>query len=141
MCQGIDGSRIVSNEVSFLVRSPVNAEEDELGELFLGDEQGKLLYLLGSDSEFLADGNAAFDLVLEKYPRHPMAVYAGLVKGFNAARTFKTVTAEKKLQVRDARPRAWPARRGPHRLRGHEKRTRPTRQPPEPDRVHRSSGK
>ena len=63
-----------------------------------------MLYLLGSDDESLKRGNDAFDEVLDKHGKHPMANYARLVKGVNAGRNFKTITEENKdrLVVRKA---------------------------------------
>jgi hypothetical protein len=90
----LDGSEVMSNIIT--------PAEDSLAELFMGDEQGTLLYLLGSDDESLKSGNAAFDEVLEKHGKHPMANYARLVKGVNAARDFKTVTEGNRVEVRRA---------------------------------------
>src|SRR5581483_6975671 len=97
----LDGSQVMSNILNVRVRHPVTAAEEDLAELFLGEEQGTLLFLNGSDSESLSRGNEAFDTVLEKYGKHPLATYARIVKGVNAGRTFKTITTEKKLEVRD----------------------------------------
>jgi hypothetical protein len=70
----------------------------------MGDEQGQLFKLLGSDSEALKRGNEAFDVVLDKHPEHPLAVYARLVKGINAERDFKKLSVDKVVTVRDAKP-------------------------------------
>jgi hypothetical protein len=37
--------------------------------LLMGDQQGKLFYLLGSPSSVLKDGNNAFDTILNEFPR------------------------------------------------------------------------
>lgn len=95
----LDGSQVLSDILTVRVRYPVSPADDELAELFMGEEQGTLLYLLGSDSESLRAGNDAFEEVLAKYEQHPMANYARLQKGINAARTFKTVTAGKEKLV------------------------------------------
>ena len=88
----IDGSTVLSNELTLRVRHPVTAGEEEQADLMMGGaEQGTLLALLGSDSETLARGNAAFDLVLDKYSTSVMASYVRLVKGVNASRDFKTI--------------------------------------------------
>jgi len=100
-----DGSRVVSPTLTLQVRSPYTATDEEVGELFMGDEQGQLLKLLGSDSEALKHGNEAFDLVLDKHSEHPLAVYARLVKGINAQRTFKKLAVDKVVKVREAKPR------------------------------------
>jgi hypothetical protein len=68
----------------------------------MDEDQGTLFYLLGSDTEFLTHGNDAFDEVLEKHAKHPMANYVRLVKGINASREFKTITEENKIVVRPA---------------------------------------
>ena len=86
-----DGSQVVADPVELRVRGPVSAVEAEIADLFLGEEQGTLFYLAGSDSPSLKNGNAALDLVLDKYPDQPLAVYARLQKGFNLGREFKTI--------------------------------------------------
>lgn len=98
----LDGSVVLSNVMPLRVRVPLSLADDDVAGLFLGDEQGILLYLLGSDNEFLKSGNEAFDLVLDKYGEHQLAVYARLVKGHNAAREFKTITAD--YQVEERKP-------------------------------------
>ena len=102
----LDGSIVPSPVISLRVRDPLTPTDEEVAELFLGDEQGALLFLLGSDSESLKRGNEAFDLVLDKHAGHELAVYARLVKGFNAAREFKAVTSDLKVQVREPQPEA-----------------------------------
>ena len=102
----LDGSRLLSPVISLRVRNPLTRADEEVAELFLGDEQGALLFLLGSDAESLKRGNEAFDLVLDKHAGHELAVYARLVKGFNAAREFKAVTPDLKVQVREPQPEA-----------------------------------
>lgn len=96
----LDGSLVTSDTLSFRVQAPHNSTDEEVADLFLGDEQGTLLYLLGSDSESLKKGNEAFDSLIASYGDHPLTVYAHLVKGINAGRMFKTVSADKKLSVR-----------------------------------------
>ena len=104
----LDGSMVVSDILNIRVAYPVTAAEEDLADLFMGDEQGTLLYLLGSDDESLQRGNAAFDEVLAKYPKHAMATYARLVKGINAGRDFKTISDDRegRLDVRKAQPEA-----------------------------------
>ena len=88
----LDGSEVMSDIITVRVRYPVTSDDESLADLFMGEEQGNLLCLLGSDDESLKRGNNAFDEVLEKYTDHPLASYACLVKGVNASRDFKTVT-------------------------------------------------
>jgi hypothetical protein len=99
-----DGSRVISPVLRFRVRLPVSREDVEVGELLMGEEQGQLLYLLGSDSDTLQAGNKALDTLLDRHGSHPLAVYARLAKGINAGRDFKDLTADKQLQVRSAKP-------------------------------------
>lgn len=89
----LDGSQVLSDIMTIRVRYPVSPDEDKLAELFLGEQQGTLLYLKGSDNENLRAGNDAFDEVLARFDAHPLATYARMVKGVNAGRTFKTIDA------------------------------------------------
>lgn len=93
-----DGSHVFSNVQSLRVRAPRNDEDEEVADLLFGDEQGQLLYLLGSDSEHLKNGNNALEEVLNKYAAHPLAAYARLVQGINAGREFKTIVPEKAVR-------------------------------------------
>jgi hypothetical protein len=97
-----DGSHVVSQTFRLRVRAPHTATDEEVGELLLGHEQGQLFYLLGSDAESLSKGNATFDLLLDKHAKHPLAVYARLVKGVNAGRDFKSFGDSQAVTVRKA---------------------------------------
>lgn len=99
-----DGSRVVSPVARLRVRAPLSREDEAVGELLLGSDQGQLLSLLGSDSAALQEGNDALDTLLERYAEHPLAVYARLAKGINARRDFKDIVTEKRVNVRDADP-------------------------------------
>ncbi|MEG3910064.1 hypothetical protein QT979_19765 [Microcoleus sp. w2-18bC1] len=95
----LDGSEVFSDIITIRVRYPVTPIEEELAALFIGDEQGSLFYLLGSDDESLRSGNDAFEEVLAKYPKHAMANYVRMVKGINASRDFKTITDDRETRV------------------------------------------
>lgn len=95
-----DGSLVVSNKMILRVRTPLSQADEQVSDLFLGDEQGMLLYLLGSDSEALHKGNQAFEQVLAEHKEHPLAVYAELVQGWNAARQFKVLEEGDQMRVR-----------------------------------------
>jgi hypothetical protein len=96
-----DGSRIVSDMLTLRVKSPMTAEDDELADAFLEEEIGYLLKFKGSDAPYLQRGNEMLNQVIDKYPDHPLAVYAQYVKGVNAQRAFKTITPTKDLMVRE----------------------------------------
>jgi hypothetical protein len=95
-----DGSIIVSDTTTIRVRPPATAEDAEVAELFFGDEQGTLMYLVGSDLEELSGGNDALTRVWEAYPEHPLADIARVIQGTNAAREFKEVQPDGSLSVR-----------------------------------------
>jgi len=97
-----DGSRIVSPVCGLKVRSPLTKADEQIAELMMGEQQGQLFTLLGSDSPFLKEGNEALDEVIDKHGKHPLAVYARMVKGVNAERDFKHLSPEKELSVRPA---------------------------------------
>ncbi|WP_328630325.1 tetratricopeptide repeat protein [Streptomyces sp. NBC_00356] len=93
--QASDGSRIVSPVLRIVVRHPVTAADSELAELMMGEEQGKLLVLRGSDSPSLRAGNEALQEVIERHANPPFAVYARLAKGLNAEHEFKSLKPDK----------------------------------------------
>ncbi|MFC5825462.1 hypothetical protein [Nonomuraea insulae] len=100
-----DGSRIVSPACLVKVRLPITRDDHEVAELMLGEDQGKLFSLLGSDSPELRSGNLALDEVISRYGGHPLAVYARLVKGLNAEREFKELTPGNNLRIRPPDPK------------------------------------
>jgi len=95
----LDGSEVFSDIITIRVRYPVTPIDEELADLFMGEEQGTLLYLLGSDDESLRSGNDAFEEVLAKYPKHALSNYVRMVKGINASRNFKTITNDRETRV------------------------------------------
>ncbi|MDT7782398.1 MAG: hypothetical protein QOF58_817 [Pseudonocardiales bacterium] len=99
-----DGSRVVAPVRRITVRTPLSAADQRVGELLLGEQQGQLLALLGSQSGSLSEGNTKLDELLAEYPGHPLAAYAKLAKGVDAEHEFKDVTADKHLMVLPPRP-------------------------------------
>jgi hypothetical protein len=99
-----DGSRVMSNVREVRVSPPGSEEDQQVGDLLLGEQQGQILALLGSDSDSLSAGNEALDTVIAEHGDHRLAVYARLAKGINAERDFKELSAEGELTVREARP-------------------------------------
>lgn len=100
--QAPDGSPVYSNVTDLRVRHPVTQTEEEMADLLIGEEQGALFYLLGSDSEALSSGNRAFDIVLDKHAKHPLADYVQAARGVNLSRTFVIVdeTRPERAEVR-----------------------------------------
>jgi hypothetical protein len=94
-----DGTTLTSNTVSLRVSHPFKKADEEIADLYFGQDQGQLFYLLGSDAASLKNGNAAFDLAIDKFKKHPLSVFAQLVKGHNAGREFKSFDG-KKVKVR-----------------------------------------
>ncbi|HLC00176.1 MAG TPA: hypothetical protein VJL33_02520, partial [Candidatus Bathyarchaeia archaeon] len=92
-----DGVNIVSNIQTIRVRYPHNDDEEEAADLLLGQEQGVLLYLKGSDPPILKKGHKALNRLMQQYPRNPLTVYAKFITGFNQGRTFKKITADHKI--------------------------------------------
>ena len=95
-----DGSIVLSDLHTLRVKSPITAEDQEAAELMFGDEQGTLLYLVGSDFKGLQAGNDAFAELRERFPDHPLAQVAALVQGVNEAREFKHVAPDNTVSVR-----------------------------------------
>lgn len=100
----IDGSVVLSNVLTVRVRNPLSSTDEEVADLLLGEDQGMLIYLHGSYSEFLQTGNKALDEILDKYSNHPLSVYAQWIKGLNAGRDFKSIEEDNTLRVRKSEP-------------------------------------
>src|SRR5438034_1639992 len=101
---GADGSIVLSNVLDLRVQAPVSREDDEAAALAFGDEQGTLIYLMGSDFDQLRAGNDALSELQERFPEHPLAAVARIVQGTNAARQFKHVAADNTVTVRKSNP-------------------------------------
>lgn len=99
--EGLGGSETVSNVQSVRVRHPMTAADEAVAELLLGDAQGRLLYLQGSDSSHLRSGNDALREILEEYQDHPLTLWATLTIGFNALRKFKQIDDSGRLRLRE----------------------------------------
>lgn len=101
--QAPDGSDVVSNILRVRISNPRSKQDEDLVDLYSGDDQGKLFTFIGSDAPSLASGNRALDVVIERYGKHPLAAYAELVKGMSAKRAFKYIAPEKVVAQRNAR--------------------------------------
>ena len=96
----LDGSEVLSNVLQVRVRTPLSADDENAADLLFGDDQGTLMYLLGSDAEELNSGTNALREAAEQYPRHRLAEYAQAVLTNNSAREFKIAKADNELRVR-----------------------------------------
>jgi hypothetical protein len=96
-----DGSVVVSDTLAIRVLPPATAEDVAVADLLFGDEQGTLMYLVGSDFEGLQRGNDALTRIWEEHPEHPLANVARLIQGVNAAREFKEIQADNTVRVRE----------------------------------------
>lgn len=89
--QAPDGSRVVSAPRTVRVRQPLAREDQQVGELLMGDDQGQLLTFLGSDAPQLQGGNDALQEIIERHGNHPLAAHARLARGANAGRNFQHI--------------------------------------------------
>ena len=86
-----DGSRVVSPDLTIRIRLPRTGEDQDAGELLMGDQAGTLMALLGSDSPALQAGNDALAELSDRFPDHPLAVYSHLAQGANAGRHYQHI--------------------------------------------------
>ena len=85
-----------------MVQERLVRDDAAVAALLFGDEQGTLMYLVGSDYEGLQEGNDALTRIWEEYPEHPLANVARVIQGVNAAREFKEIQPDNSVRVRDA---------------------------------------
>ena len=95
-----DGSEVVSGTATMRVWAARDEQDAVVADLMLGDEVGMAMTLLGSDAPELADGMAALQGVADEHGDHPMAVYARLALGVNAARPYTTVSPDGAVRER-----------------------------------------
>ncbi len=80
---------VLSNMHKIRISSPKSKDDEEIGMLKHGREQGHLLYLLGSDSQYLARGNDKLLKVSEEYPDKALAGHVNMIEGMNLGWAFK----------------------------------------------------
>jgi hypothetical protein len=95
-----DGSVITSEPATVRVWGPAGEEDATVAELMLGEDVGMVMTLLGSDSPSLANGMAAMQEIAEEHEDSPMAVYARLALGMNAARPYTAVEPDGSVRER-----------------------------------------
>jgi hypothetical protein len=96
-----DGSAIQSVASQINVSAPRTLDEETIADLMLGNEQGMLFFLEGSDSEYLKAGNAAFSELTDRFADHSMATYIHLIEGIKASRSFMQIDTELKVKVKN----------------------------------------
>ncbi|MFB4307302.1 tol-pal system YbgF family protein [Actinomadura sp. GTD37] len=94
-----DGSRVVSPNLTIRIRLPRTGDDQDAGELLMDDQTGTLMALLGSDSPALQTGNATLSELADRFPDHPLTVYANLAHGANAGRHYQHIQ-DGRLHVR-----------------------------------------
>jgi hypothetical protein len=100
----LDGAQVFSNVLTIAVSPPLSETDQKVADLMMGDQQGKLFYLLGSPSITLREGNEAFDKIQNEYPDHELAVYVKFVRGISEGKEFKMIEENKVKQVRKPDP-------------------------------------
>jgi hypothetical protein len=103
-CGASDGLFVLSNVVRIDVRPPVTRADHAVADLAFGDEQGALMSLVGSDASQLRRGSEALQMIVERYPNHPVASIPRLVHATNAAREYKAIQIDGSIRVRKSRP-------------------------------------
>jgi hypothetical protein len=103
-CAAPDGLFVLSNVVRIHVRPPITRADHHAAELALGDEQGALMSLVGSDAPELRQGKDALQTIIERYPKHPVSLVPRLIDATNAAREFKVVHRDGSVNVRRSLP-------------------------------------
>ncbi len=98
--KGLDGLKRVSQPATLRVEPPPPGEETQFANALLGRQQGQIFYFDGSD--MLSEGTAILQEHLRRQPNGAVARHIHRVIGINAARSFKFVTPQKTLRVRDA---------------------------------------
>lgn len=98
--KGIDGLKRVAQPFTFRVEPPPPGEETQFANALLGRQQGQIFYFNGSD--LLPEGVAILQEHLRRQPNGAVARHIHRVIGINAARSFKFVTPQKTLRVREA---------------------------------------
>lgn len=99
-----DGPIVLSSVASIHVRPPMSPADRHVAELIAGDGQvGTLMSLMGSDARTLRRGNSTLKEIIDRYPTHPVADVARLVRAANLARGFKRLDRDGRVQARPPR--------------------------------------
>jgi len=98
-----DGLIALSNFATIRVLAPVSRDDRRVAELVGGDEKvGTLISLMGSRAPELSEGDDKLQEIIKRYPSHPMAAVARVVRATGLARNFKTVDAAGNVETQEA---------------------------------------
>lgn len=97
--RGLDGRESISPLITLRVEPPPAGEESQYVNALLGRQQGQIFCFEGSD--LLPEGAALLQEHLRRQPNGAVARHIHRVIGINAARSFKFVTPQKTLEVRE----------------------------------------
>ena len=97
----LEGNIIASNILPIIIQNSDNQHDREISSKLIGQEQGLLFCLQGSDSTFLAKGNTKLDQIIQNYPDNPLSIYPKLIKGLNLCTAFKVVNQDSSVSIRE----------------------------------------
>ena len=96
-----DGSLVLSDEVSIDVRRPASRVQREVVKLTFGNAGvGKLMSLVGSDADDLRGADRTLQTIIDRYPSHPVADIARVIRGTNLTRRFKLIAPDGSVTLR-----------------------------------------
>jgi hypothetical protein len=103
---GFDGRIALSNAIDVRILPPATPVDRSIDRLVAGDAKvATLMSVMGSDAPELEEADVKLQEIIERYPTHPAAAAARLVRGTNLARAFKQLTDDNTLTSRPAEPR------------------------------------
>ena len=86
---GVYDGIVISNIHKIRISYPGSSDDEEIAMLKHGREQGNLLYLSGSDSEYLENGHKKLLKVAEEYSDKALGAYVNMIEGMNLGWGFK----------------------------------------------------
>lgn len=86
---GLYNETVLSKIHKIRISYPKSKDDEEIAMLKHGWEQGHLLYLLGSDSQYLSNGHNKLLKVSSDYPDKALAAYVNMIEGMNLSWGFK----------------------------------------------------
>ena len=98
------GDVVLSEATRTTIRRPASQAGHDAERLLYGEDQGKLLSLVGSSARSLSQGDAMLREFSARHPDHPASAAVRIVQGTNAAREFKTIEPSGRAWVGRSRP-------------------------------------